>query len=496
MGLRKNLLIVSPYSESGELIHRSLSNSISLNAKTVSTLHSLIKYTEEIFEAESSIDLVLLDLEIGIEKACESIQFVREKNPGVQIIIITKNEPPQEIDLLRPWNLLKKPFVENDLFKIINNTLNQRTVNVIDGKFLDTADMGQPLWVRNREKLINIMRDTLKDLDAQEAILVSENEVIASVGSLQENEMENCSMILNKYMDFSSHGELIKQVKLSDNMYLMHALVLTVGLIIALIFDPDTSYELIRGQTRHLAGKITHPSLPKDEAKLFGNFPQKTRIDPTTNLFPKTIIQKNIKQPQKIYDPFNPVKVREQTTSFKGDELQSENKKEYSKIHSFGGDTSNSKKRPSIISVGLSQLPFTCLLIPRLNPKFISSDILDLLEEKTPLIFLSYGWRLNDILIKKDMMQWIAAIPPIIAPAFQIKTIRKETSKLIFEHFPKISMDGLMKDFWVPGYLVAIGSERISEIEKEELIENSQQRYTLDSPHDISAAAQKVIYNY
>jgi len=93
------------------------------------------------------------------------------------------------------------------------------------------------------------------------------------------------------------------------------------------------------------------------------------------------------------------------------------------------------------------------------------------------------------------MMQWIAAIPPIIAPAFQIKTIRKETSKLIFEKFPKISMDGLMKDFWVPGYLVAIGSERISEIEKEELIENNQQRYTFDGPNNISVSAQKVLYN-
>jgi len=420
----------------------------------------------------------------------------------VQIIIISKNEIPEEIESLRPWNLLKKPFVEDDLLDIINSTINQKTFNVIDGKFIDSVDKRHPLWARDKAKLINIMKDTLKNLDAQEAILVSENEIIASVGSLQKFEMENCSMILNKYMDFSGHGELIKQVKLSDNIYLMHALVLTVGIIIALIFDPDTSYELIRGQTRHLAGKITHLSLPGADVNSGRDPFQKTTIGPSNRFTSKeTVQEKNFsrisesKQPRNIYIQSEPEVVSERSISYQTEEIHSVNHMDYSKKSTISEKTNNNTKRPSIISVGLSQLPFTCLLIPRLNPKFISNDILDFLEEKTPLIFLSYGWRLNDIIIKKDMMQWIAAIPPIIAPAFQIKTIRKETSKLIFEKFPKISMDGLMKDFWVPGYLVAIGSERISEIEKEELIENNQQRYTFDGPNNISVSAQKVLYN-
>jgi len=497
---KKNLLIVSPYSENGDLIRRSLSKVDSYNAKSVSTLHAISKYSDEIFEAESSIDLILMDLEIGVEKARDSIFIVREKNPNVQIIIISKNEVPEEIESLRPWNLLKKPFVERDLLDIIKRTITQKTFSVIDGKFLESNDLVHPFWARDKEKLINIMRDTLNILDAQEAILVSENEIIASVGSLQKNEMESCSNIINKYMDFSGHGELIKQVKLSDNNYLLHAHVITVGIIIALIFDPDTSYELIRGQTRHLARKITQPALPADDSISDSNPMHKMKNVPSNRLHSRETIHvkqftkiSDFEQPNNVYIQSQPVTVTERSVSNRGGELHSGKQREYSKNPSIIEKIN--RKRPSIISVGLSQLPFTCLLIPRLDPKSISNDILDFLEEKTPLIFLSYGWKLNDIMIKKDMMQWIAAIPPIIAPAFQIKTIRKETSKLIFENFPKISMNGLMKDFWVPGYLVAIGSERISEIEKEELIENYQQRYILDGPTNISVTAQKVLYN-
>lgn len=501
MKSNKNVLVVTPYSDYGDLICRSVSKLISGNIKIVSTIHAVAKYSDEFQETESSIDFVLMDLETGIEKAHECINIVRNDNPSVQIIMIAKNDIPEEIESLRPWNLLKKPFVENDLLEIIRSTLNQKNISVIDGKFLDSDNLQYPLWTRDKAKLNIIMRETLANLDAQEAILISEKEIIASVGPLQNKEMESCSLILNKYMDFSGHGELIKQVRLSDNIYLMHALVVAVGLIIALLFDPDTSYELIRGQTRHMAGKITHPALPDEGSKSVRNPYSKEKIGPgnRTNLAETIQVKKyprisDFEQSRELYTQDGRFESGSLPLNLDDSEIHPGYQREF-KNHKIEDKTNNKTKRPSIISVGLSQLPFTCLLIPRLNPLSISNEIIEFLEEKTPMIFLSYGWRLNDILIKKDMLQWIAAIPPIIAPAFQIKTIRKETSKLLFEKFPNLTMDGLMKDFWVPGYLVAIGSERITEIEKKEMIDQYHQNYFLDGPNTISTCAQKVLYN-
>lgn len=503
MGNTKNVLIVSPFSENGDLICRSISKLPSVISKSVSTLHGIAKYIDLLIESDSILDLILFDMEIGVARLRDSIFIVREKFPSVHITLIAKNGPSEEMDSLKPWNLLRKPFVENDLLESIKSTLNQKKISVIDGSFKDSVYENNPVWARDKKRLVTVMEDAMENLDAQEAILITANEIIASVGSLQANEKENCSQIIKEYMDFSGHGELIKQVKLSENSYLVHALALTVGIIIALIFDPDTSYELIRGQTRNVAGKITKFALP-EEVKNNQNDSDRKQITSPVNQLVMEETEK-VAQPAKIkeFDQkrevenilVNPVFDKERTTRINLSDQNTKAGLDFSNKTSEAEKKENKVRRNSIISVGLSQLPFTCLLIPRLNPKFIPDDIIEYLAEKTPLIFLSYGWKLNDILIKKDMMQWIAAIPPIISPAFQIKTIRRETSKLIFERFPKISMDGLMKDFWVPGYLVAIGSERISEQEKEELIENSQQRYVLDGPGNISAAAQKVLYN-
>ena len=503
MGTTKNVLIVSSFSENGDLICRSVSKIPSVIAKSVSTLHGVAKYIDILNESDSILDLIMLDFEIGLARLRDSIFIVREKFPSVHITLMAKNDPPEEMDSLKPWNLLRKPFVEQDLLESIKSTLNQKKISVIDGSFKNSDDASNPAWARDKKRLVTVMEDAMESLDAQEAILITAEEIIASVGTLEASEKENCSQIIKEYMDFSGHGELIKQVKLSENSYLVHALALTVGIIIALIFDPDTSYELIRGQTRTVAGKITHFALPEESTNDQEDLDRKAITSPVN----QQVIEETVKvtQPAKIMEygqkkevennNVNPVFDKKRSNSIN---LLDQNAKagfNFSNITTEAEKKENKVRRNSIISVGLSQLPFTCLLIPRLNPKFIPDDIIEYLAEKTPLIFLSYGWKLNDILINKDMMQWIAAIPPIISPAFQIKTIRKETSKLIFERFPKISMEGLMKDFWVPGYLVAIGSERISEQEKEELIENSQQRYVLDGPGNISAAAQKVIYN-
>lgn len=503
MKFNKNVLIITPNSEHGELICRSVNKLVSGSVNSVSTIHAVIKYSNGFFDTESSLDFVLLDLEVGIEKARECIAIVRNCNPSVQIIVISKNDPPEEIDSLRPWNLLIKPFVEKDLLMMIENTINQKKVNVIDGKFLDSDTLDLPAWAWDKNNLVNVMQDTLEQLDAQEAIIFSKDRLIASTGYLQKNEVDNCLSVLDKYVDYSGKGELIKQVQLDENIYLVHALVLTVGLIIALLFDPDTSYELIRGQTRHLAGKITQPALTSDRSNPKLNSEPGTRKEPVNRLSTAETVQEKIASSFEVFKKKLgekiPVDFASSSTANRIDQVEDHPDQKYQTINSNGTFYTEKpkfeKKRPPIISVGMSQLPFTCLLVPRLDPRSISDEVVDFLEEKTPMIFVSYGWKLNDLMIKNNMMQWIAAIPPVIAPSFQIKTIRKETSKLIFERFPKLSMDGLIKDFWLPGYLVAIGSERISELEKNQMIESNQQRYLLDDSNNVAGCARKVLYN-
>jgi hypothetical protein len=126
---------------------------------------------------------------------------------------------------------------------------------------------------------------------------------------------------------------------------------------------------------------------------------------------------------------------------------------------------------------GLSQLYYSCLLIPRFRSQLISCDLAKLLAEEMESIFLANGWRLESLIIDKHFMMWITLIPPTVAPTYHIKTIRMESSKLILQNFIKLSRDGIVNDFWAPGYFLESGNQRISDRDIEGFIQANRQQY-------------------
>jgi hypothetical protein len=130
------------------------------------------------------------------------------------------------------------------------------------------------------------------------------------------------------------------------------------------------------------------------------------------------------------------------------------------------------------------QLYYSCLLIPRFKSHFITNDLARFLDEEIPSIFQANGWRLE--LLKNDelYMMWIALIPPTVAPTAHIKTIRKESSKLILQNFVKYSRDGMIADFWAPGYLLEPGNQKISDRDITEFIQANRRQYYPDESNN------------
>jgi putative transposase len=102
-------------------------------------------------------------------------------------------------------------------------------------------------------------------------------------------------------------------------------------------------------------------------------------------------------------------------------------------------------------------LSYACLLIPRFNAHYLIGDIAESLREWMQQICLSYSWRLDNIFIRPEYMQWVLYVPAATSPSRCIRTIREHTSTKIFEDFPHIRRENLSKDFWAPGYLVLVG---------------------------------------
>ncbi len=102
-------------------------------------------------------------------------------------------------------------------------------------------------------------------------------------------------------------------------------------------------------------------------------------------------------------------------------------------------------------------LSYSCLLIPRFSAHYLIGDIAESLREWMHRICISFAWRLEDISVRPEYMQWVLYVPAATPPSRCIRTVRDQTSQLIFEDFPHIRRENMSKDFWAPGYLVLVG---------------------------------------
>jgi putative transposase len=102
-------------------------------------------------------------------------------------------------------------------------------------------------------------------------------------------------------------------------------------------------------------------------------------------------------------------------------------------------------------------LSYACLLIPRFSAHYLIGDIAESLREWMRQICISFAWRLDDLRIRPEYMQWVLYVPPATPPSRCIHTVRSQTSRFIFEDFPHIRRENVSNDFWAPGYLVLVG---------------------------------------
>ena len=116
---------------------------------------------------------------------------------------------------------------------------------------------------------------------------------------------------------------------------------------------------------------------------------------------------------------------------------------------------------PGVVLERVSRKPYDLsycsLLIPRFSAHYLIGDIAESLRDWMHQICVSFAWRLEDIAIRPEYMQWVLYVPAATPPSRCIRTVREHTSRLIFEDFPHIRRENMSKDFWAPGYLVLVG---------------------------------------
>jgi REP element-mobilizing transposase RayT len=120
----------------------------------------------------------------------------------------------------------------------------------------------------------------------------------------------------------------------------------------------------------------------------------------------------------------------------------------------------NSNMQPFVIQ-STRFLTYTCLLVPRMPQHQLTRDLANHLSEWMGQLCLAFGWRLEQLSIHLDHIQWIVAAPMTTTPAYLVRTLRQHTSQRIFTDFPSLARENPSGDFWAPGYYIASGSQII-----------------------------------
>ena len=267
MRMKANLLVVTPQTSLGELIHQSLSDTGSFHVNTAkSKAGAILKAEEEV------CTLALLDMELGESALLDIGRSLRSINPDLDLVILADADLPPAMDAIRPWVLLRKPFHLPDFIQLM------RAVPVIPDQLLDTLEkdvraeykeekrystqenqeMPDIPWLHDVSKAAQHLTRLTLESSAQAALITRDKELWAYAGQLSQNAANELASTVSRHWDGQKGNDLLRFVRLESTKaeHMLYATSMTTNVILALVFDAETPFSTIRNQANCL-GTVT-----------------------------------------------------------------------------------------------------------------------------------------------------------------------------------------------------------------------------------------------
>jgi len=510
------ILVATPFSELGEIICDSL--------KEVANIEHIQTVSQAISSKENHPDYrqVILDMEFGELNVLNLGKTLRLIYPMLQILIISNEEKPTDLDEILPWMFLHKPFLLRDLEAALGIL---ETHDDLPGKIIDLDtfdnDNNDPIrWSKNARMATRYLGNLIKKSFAQEALLIQNGAVWSYAGSLSEKSVYEVNSVIQKSIGNENNYDFARFIKLeaSQSEHALYASLIFVGFILALVFDPDIPFGIVRKQTKKFANTL----LLLDGYDIPANFLSSGSAEITARMEGR-----NISKNQNSFDttnlnyrglrintysysdnnshysppPNQPApEIKEQTQEMDSPVPLNRSKldgKVVSSSHEFrvmdhetDHDHQESENNQlsflhEFIPDALYNLTYSCLLIPRFASPHHTSDRELKIEEYIKNVHISYGWRLEQLEVQPEYLRWASSFPPTITPSKHIEKIRKEISRLLFEDFPTLKKENLNDDYWAPGYLIVGGKNLISNQLVLAFLKRNRQKYGVN--RDVSS---------
>ena len=507
---KPSILVVTPLTDLGELICESLKE-VS-NSEHFSNASKTISYLRNHEDCKQAI----LDMEMGEMRLLDLGRSMRRINPTIEIVIISKEEPSMDLEAIQPWKFLRKPLLLNDLQVALGIEVGKEDIlsNIID---LDAESFGQkaPLhWLNDQTIATRQLARMIENSSAQEAMLIQNHALWSYTGQLSEDSVQEVDHLITRSWDGKNEADLMRFIKLetTHTEHALYATLLAMGVILALVFDSEIPFSIVRTQTNELANTLLLPGGGNEKIKALtlggaGSKDQNEEKSISLKQFDTSFFNSEHEDVEMgsssyVFNEFINAHLAGQAYPVKADpaskpEIQREAKEPQTikKLVHPAGDKGSMKDGTTRIykqteedqdsvllepvADGLYNLTYSCLLIPRFSSHHLTKDRENLVSDCMKEIYTSYGWRLEFLEVTPDHIRWAASIPPTIALSDHIDIIRKETSKRLFDDFPPYKQENLSNDYWAPGYLIMGGKNAISDQIVMAYTKQSRQKYGL-----------------
>ena len=478
---KPSILVVTPLSDLGELITDSLKEySACEHFCTASRTIAYLKQHEDCKQA-------ILDMEMGEMRVLDLGRALRKFNPTVEIVILSKDEPPTDLEAIQPWKFLRKPLLLNNLLTALGfeSGLDKAASDIID---LQDDDENESLhWTKNAALATRHLARLIEKSSAQEVLLIQNQSLWSYSGQLSKDSVQEVDRVISKAWDSKNQVDLMRFIKLETTQteHALYATVVAVGVILALVFDSKIPFSIVRKQTSDLASTLLLPGGNENRIKALSS----GKTGRAGSSAEKPIAWKRFEKPR--CDDENGMEIGSSSYTFNefvNAHLNGKSSKENIDQPPLAGlfsdleiSQASDKSLPAVVvgvekkgdqhaaihfepvSDGLYNLSYSCLLIPRFGSHHLTADRVNLVSVCMKEIYTSYGWRLEYLDVKPDYLQWVASIPPTIALIDHISIVRKETSKRLFDDFPPYKQQNLSNDYWAPGYLIMGGKNSITD---------------------------------
>jgi REP element-mobilizing transposase RayT len=265
---------------------------------------------------------------------------------------------------------------------------------------------------------------------------------------------------------------------------MLYATRLAEGMVLALVFDAETPFSTIRTQASQLVHSLsTSPSEESQYENMSGSetnpnslstiLPGNPALHPLTDIPSGSGYDLGASGPGSRKEPSQAIPLPSAGLShFNRDSspaarlkslIETDQTQSPSAPHGDSIPGSSKEIARKIVlepaSPAFYNIDYACLLVPRFPQHHMTGDLLDRLGEWMLQICIAYGWRLEDISVQPEYLQWIINVPPAASPDHLMRILRQHTSDKIFTEFPRFKKENPSGEFWAPGYLIMGGSQ-------------------------------------